>query len=283
MKAIHTSVLLDEAISSLNITKNKKYLDATYGAGGHSKEIIRQGGQVLALDADEDVFKGYEPKDPNAPILIWGNFRNLKEIALHHGFAPVEGIIYDLGLSMMQLASNNKGFSYKYPDAPLLGKINPNDPTPSISEILNSYSLSDLKSILINYGGSLLSENIARAIIQTRKTRPFSKVLHLVELVKSVAPKNQVESELKKIFQSLRIVANDEFNALRESINGVKSILNPGARIAIISFHPDEDRLVKNIFALHKEEFSNVYKKPIKDKTGRRYARSAILRVYQKI
>jgi 16S rRNA (cytosine1402-N4)-methyltransferase len=252
---IHKSVLLKEAIEFLKLNPDAVVVDATLGGGGHSSvilESIGEEGKLIAIDQDEKAIKKFrtylKPKIGNI-ILVKDNFSNLEKILGGQGIKSVDGILADLGYSSTQMEDESYGLSF-LKDAELDMRLN-KDSVLTAKEIINSYAEKDLERILRDYGEEKFARNIAGKIIAYRKTKPIEKTGELAELVKQAIPQKFQKSgqhPATKTFQALRIEVNQELENLKKFIPQSIEILKPGGRLAIISFHSLEDRIVKNIF-----------------------------------
>ena len=298
---MHISVLLSEAIDSLNIKGNGKYIDATLGYAGHSSEILRRlekEGFLFAFDQDEEAVKFSTEKlnkiSSNFKIF-YTNFKNMKEYIDE----KVDGILFDLGVSSPQLDETERGFSY-HNDAPLDMRMDKRQKLTAY-DVVNNYNLEKLIKIFYEYGEEKYSRNIAREII---KNRPINTTLELAEIIKSSVPEKYRNSAhpARKVFQAIRIEVNQELEILEQALLDAFSLLNSGGRISVITFHSLEDRIVKNVFKklTEEDEVSKklpttktnqkaklITKKPIipseKELEKNRRSRSAKLRVIEKI
>lgn len=268
---MHTPVLLEEVIRGLDIKKGKKYIDATYGEGGHSREIVKRGGQVLALDWDETQIQNLEFRIPNLEIVS-GNFKDVESIAKKNNFYPIDGILFDLGLSMEQIGQSGRGFSFKRRADPLDMRIGQGQER-GAADIINSLSLEELYEIFSANSEEVDSRPIAKAIFRASRIKRIETVGQLVDAIKTV---NKNESALRRIFQALRIEVNDEFDNLKRGLAGAIQILAPGGKILVITFHSLEDRIVKNFVRENKMKLT--HKKPIRSKSGYSFEKTAKLR-----
>ena len=291
----HISVLLQECIDALNIDANGTYVDVTFGGGGHSKEILKllKNGKLIGFDQDDDALNNI-PEDKNL-IFVNHNFRHLKRFVKFHGKIPVDGILADLGISSYQIDEGSKGFSTRF-DGPLDMRMN-KDAELTAADILNNYSEEDLIAVFSEYGEVRNSKQLASKIIEARQNgTKFSTtqgfIAFLENLVIGIRPKY-----LAQVFQALRIEVNDEMNALKEMLIQSKEVLGKGGRLAVITFHSLEDRLVKNfmksgnfegkveldVFGRGNEPFKLLNKKPIEASAAElevnNRSRSAKLRV----
>lgn len=285
---MHKSVLLDEAICYLKIGKDKKYIDATFGLGGHSKEIVKRGGQVLGIEADRDTWEKVS-KDLNSSKInvICGNFKSLKQIANKNGFSKVDGILFDLGISSWQIEESKRGFSYLR-DEDLDMRFNPGEQEETAADLIRTLNCEHLSTLIAKYGEEEKAEELAKIIIQERKKRPIKSTKRLREIIYenfSYLPKPRQINMLSRTFQALRIAVNDELNNLKEGIRQAIDLLDSSGRLVIISFHSLEDRIVK--FSLRDKQLLVLTKKPILSKFEELElnirARSAKLRAAQKI
>lgn len=247
----HAPVLLAESIAALRIRPEGTYVDATFGGGGHAREILKQlrgKGRLFALDQDEDAQQNAEqPEFTGQPafVFVHSNFRYLKRQLRAEVVRPntVDGILADLGVSSHQLDTAERGFSYRF-EAELDMRMNTLD-GPKAAEVLNTYSAEELQRILSEYGEVRNARTLALAIVQSRSQKPFRTTGELVELCE----KNMLGERwryLSQVFQALRMEVNDEIGALRDFLTDAFEMLAPGGRLAIITFHSIEDRLVKN-------------------------------------
>lgn len=303
--SIHKPVLLKEIIEFLNIKKGGKYIDATVGSGGHSLEIIKKGGIVLGIDCDPWAVKAAREFLSSAcPTLkrggsalgfknLWrlaqGNFRDLKKIALKNDFYPVEGIIFDLGVSSYQLEVGERGFSFRR-EGPLDMRMDPKLKV-TAADLINTLSENEITEIFKKFGEEKYARRIARGICRAREIRPIKTTKELVEIIIRNLPRGERRKKhpARKCFQALRIVVNDELGNLKEALPQAIELLKKGGRLAVISFHSLEDRIVKNFFK-EEEKKGNLKiltKKPIRpteeEKKLNPRSRSAKLRVAQKI
>ena len=253
MEFNHISVLLNETIESLNIKEDGIYLDGTAGGAGHSLEIAKRltSGKLIALDQDPDAVKiaTERLKGYNATV-IQSNFCDMDSVLVSLNIDKVDGILLDLGVSSYQLDTPERGFSYRY-DAPLDMRMNVNDPV-SAYDIVNTYGQKELEKIIFEYGEEKFTRPIVRKIIETRQQKPIETTFELAELVKSCIPFKTRKTEKhpeKRVFQAIRIAVNDELSGLSQTIKDFCGYLKPGGRMAIITFHSLEDRIVKTTFA----------------------------------
>lgn len=290
--SIHRAVLLNETIQGLDLSNKSVVLDATFGGGGHSKEILEKypNARVIALDQDESTwpraeskFKGLEKRIS----FVNGNFRDLDK------FEKVDAIVFDLGLSSDQLENSGRGFSF-LKDEPLLMTMQDN-PAPSdltAIDIVNDWSEQSLADIIYGYGEEKYARRIAKGIAEARKEKRIRTTLELVRIIERSVPSGYKRGRIHfatRTFQALRIAVNDELRTLQTGLNKGFDILNKGGRMATISFHSLEDRIVKRFYKdkERKGEARLINKKPITGKEeeikNNPRSRSAKLRILEKI
>lgn len=257
----HIPVLLNEAVSGLQVTPGKRFIDATTGGGGHAKEIEKLGGRVLGIDIDADTG------------AIQGNFRDIEEIAKKHGFDAVDGILFDLGVSSHQLDTPSRGFSFRFPDEPLDMRMNQQEGE-TVGDLVNHLREEALYEILAKFSEDERSRAIAHAIVRARPISTTGDLYHIVG-----------KASAAKIFQALRIATNDEMEALKSGLAGAEKLIKPGGRLVVISFHSLEDRIVKQF--MRGSGWKVLTKKPItpgdRELVENRRSRSAKLRISEKI
>ena len=250
----HIPVLLNEVINGLNIKPSGTYVDLTVGRGGHSSEILSRldKGHLICVDQDEEAIEASKArlsKISNKFEIVRYNFSHLEEILQEKGIEEVDGILMDLGVSSPQFDKGERGFSYKE-DARLDMRMDQRQEL-SAYEIINNYALEDLTKIFQIYGEEKYSYSIAKNIIKARENKPIETTLELVEIIKKSKPMKELKKvghPAKQVFQALRIAVNDELNVLEKTLKVALRHLKPGGRLAVITFHSGEDRIVKNIF-----------------------------------
>ncbi len=299
MSDYHVSVLLDESIKSLSIRPDGKYVDVTFGAGGHSRSILNElsaKGHLYAFDQDEDAVDN-SIEDPRF-TLIEANFRYLRRFLRLENISEVDGILADLGVSSHQLDFPERGFSYRF-DAPLDMRMNINSDM-SAADLIRTYSEGDLVEILSSYGEVRNSKSLANAIVTARKFADIKTTFDFNRLL----DQNVMGLRLKyfsQVYQALRMEVNDEIGALKDMLEDGMSVLKPGGRFAVITFHSIEDRVVKNFFKsgnfegeIEKDEYGNINKPfllvnkkvimaDVKEQKANARSRSAKLRVAEKV
>ena len=250
---MHISVLLEEAIQGLNLKEDGIYVDCTLGYAGHSSEILKRvrRGCLFAFDQDSDAIKYSREKLSKIGdnfTIIYSNFVNIKEELLKRDVTKVDGILFDLGVSSVQLDEADRGFSY-HQDAHLDMRMDRNQEL-SAYEVVNNYEEAKLRDIFFKYGEEKYSSSIARAIVKYRENKKIETTLELVEIIKSAMPMKAKRDKhpARKVFQAIRIEVNHELDILDKAIRDSLDLLDINGRLAIITFHSLEDRIVKNIF-----------------------------------
>ena len=249
----HVPVLLEEVLEGLAIRQGGVYLDGTIGWGGHTSRILQmyEDTRVIGLDRDAAALEAVSRKLANfgdRVLLFHSDFRQLDKVLDEAGVGLVDGALMDLGVSSMQLEDADRGFSFAQ-DGPLDMRMNP-DSGVAASEIVNTWAQTDLANLIYRYGEEKRSRAIAAAIVRTRETSPIESTLQLADLISSVPGMGRVRNihPATRTFQALRIEVNDELDAVRQVIPVGVERLTPGGRLAIISFHSLEDRIVKRSF-----------------------------------
>ena len=250
----HTSVLLNETVDSLNILAEGTYVDGTLGGGGHASEVCRRlkTGRLIGIDQDAAAIEaagkrlaGYGSR----VTIVRDNYVNIAKVLNELGIDKVDGIYLDLGVSSYQLDTAERGFSYKL-EAPLDMRMDERIPMTAY-DIVNTYSLQELARIIRNYGEDKFAQNIARHICTEREKKPIETTTELAEIIKQAIPMKMRLTgghPAKRTFQAIRIELNGELDVLRDSIDTMIDLLNPGGRLSIITFHSLEDRIVKEAF-----------------------------------
>lgn len=304
MDTYHEPVLVEEVIDGLHITAGKKYIDATIGGGGHGIEIVKRGGILLGIDVDPEALEFTKQKfevgsDPTSLKLrgarklenteswkvVQGNFADIERIAKGNGFERVDGILFDLGVSSHQLDTPTRGFSYRFSDAPLDLRMDQSRGE-TAALLVNRLSEEELSEIFARFGEEDHAYNIAHAVCRARSLAKFQTVGQLVSVVSFViSDKKRRSAVLSRIFQALRIAVNDERSSLTAGLKGAQALLVSGGRLAVISFHSLEDRLVKQFLQQH--GWRELTKRPIiasQDELRRNpRSRSAKLRIAEKL
>ena len=251
----HIPVLLNEVIEGLNIKKDGVYLDLTLGRAGHSSVILSKldKGLLIGVDQDQEAIDKSTKRlaeISNNYKIIKSNFVNVKDILDNLGIDYVNGVLMDLGVSSPQFDEGYRGFSYKE-NAELDMRMDLDNPV-TAKDIVNKYSLEELTKIFRDYGDEKFAYQISKNIVKYRQTKPIETTFELVDIIKASKPMKVLAKAghpAKQAFQALRIAVNDELNVLTKAINDILPRLRPhGGRLAIITFHSGEDRIVKNIF-----------------------------------
>lgn len=249
MEFVHKSVLFDEAIESLNIDKSKIILDGTAGGGGHSREIAKRAGRLIAVDQDPDAIKVlHERLDLFDNVtIVQNNFSNVKDILKEQGIEKIDGMLLDLGVSSFQLDTAQRGFSY-HADAPLDMRMSKSGL--SAKDVVNTYSEAELADILFRYGEEKFARRIAKNIVLHRQNKEIETTGELVDIIKESYPKAKMRDShpARKTFQAIRIEVNAELDALEKTLDSALDCLSSGGRLSIITFHSLEDRMVKEKF-----------------------------------
>jgi len=261
---VHVSVLLNESIENLNIKEDGIYVDCTLGFAGHSKEILKRikKGKLFAFDQDGEAIN-YSKKildqiSGNYEI-IKSNFAFIKSELNKRGIEKVDGVLFDLGVSSVQLDEAERGFSF-HKDAKLDMRMD-TDQSFSAYDVVNDYSKEELETIFFKYGEEKYSRSIASAIVRARENRKIETTLELTEIIRESVPEKyrRTHHPARKAFQAIRIEVNKELDVFTKALNDAIDMLNPGGRICVITFHSLEDRICKNIFK-EKSEMDSIFK-----------------------
>ena len=255
MEFQHISVLLNETVDSLSVHPGGVYVDGTLGGGGHSLEIAKRlGGEgtLIGIDRDEAAVSaaGARLSQFGETVrIVQGNYSSMPEIVKDLGYAKVDGIVLDLGVSSYQLDEAERGFSYMH-DAPLDMRMDRRE-TRTAADLINTASERELFRIIRDYGEERFAQNIAKHIVERREEKPIETTGELVEIIRASIPMKLQKSgghPAKRTFQAIRIELNGELSALEESLDGMIDLLNDGGRLSVITFHSLEDRIVKAAF-----------------------------------
>ena len=296
----HVPVLLDEVVSNLNIQPEGIYVDGTFGGGGHSRAILAQlhhKGRLIVFDQDEDARRNVP--DDNRVLFIPHNFRHLKRFLQLHGIGAIDGLLADLGVSSHQFDEGSRGFSTRF-DAALDMRMDRRQER-TAAEVVNTYPEERLHKLFEQYGEVTNSKTLARTLVSARATAPIQTINGLKTAVQGIV-KGAPQKYFAQVFQALRIEVNDELGALKDLLEQLPQVVKPGGRVAVITFHSLEDRLVKVFFRdgsfdppdehpfesdRRKSPFRLVNKKPIEagpdEQKRNARSRSAKLRVAEKI
>jgi 16S rRNA (cytosine1402-N4)-methyltransferase len=295
----HQPALLAESVEGLKIRPDGVYVDATFGGGGHSKEILKflKKGKLIGFDQDADAMDNVP--DDKRFIFVNHNFRFLKNFLKYYGFEAIDGLIADLGISSHHIDTPERGFSFRF-NANLDMRMNSKAEF-SAKELINTYSLDQLTNVFRHYGEINNARHMAMKIVEARNINPIVSINDLMESIKECLPKKNENQYLAKVFQALRIEVNQEIDNLKELLLQAAEMLKPGGRIAVISYHSLEDRAVKNFFKTGNFEsevktdlFGNIERplKPVNNKVivpdeneiiKNNRARSARLRIAEKV
>ena len=246
MTTYHTPALLEASIDGLSLRPDGVYVDATFGGGGHSREILRRlgpEGRLYAFDQDEDAQANLP--DDRRLVFVHGNFRYLKNFMRYHGVEQIDGLLADLGVSSHHFDDEGRGFSFRFDEGALDMRMN-RRASLRAADVLATYSQEELASVLRRYGELSQAGRAADLIVKARSQQPVETVARLREALAPVLQKDREKKELAKVFQALRIEVNGEMEALEQLLRQALELLRPGGRLAIISYHSLEDRMVKN-------------------------------------
>lgn len=287
MSDYHTPVLITEVIKALEIAKGKKYIDATLGGAGHTEEILKRGGTVLGIDTDTDAIDEAKQRlqEYTGYTLVQGNFRDIGTIAKEHEFLHIDGILFDLGVSSHQLDTPERGFSYRFTDAPLDLRLS-QEYGDTAAQLVNQATEDELYECIATYGEEQLARPIARALCSARSIKKIEKVQDVVRIIEELAGSREHATPiLSRVFQALRIAVNDELKSLKSALEQSKDILKPEGRLVVISFHSLEDRIVKQY--MRSNGWEAITKHPIVPSEREVYenkrSRSAKLRIAKKV
>ncbi len=300
MNSFHQPVLLKETVEALKVKKEGRYLDGTVGGGGHAQAILKLGGQILGIDYDPEALTSarqylttacpfpIKSRESNAAWrLVRGNFKGLASIAQENDFVPVDGVLLDLGVSLYQLKTPERGFSFNL-EGPLDMRMDPHLKV-TAADLINGLGKKELEKLFAKLGEEKMAKRLAQTIVEARRLKLILTSSQLVEIILKVKSRRGKTHPATQVFQALRMAVNDELNNLKEALPEALSILKSKGRLAVISFHSGEDRIVKYFLKEKAEEgkLKIITKKPIKPsweeiKENPR-SRSAKLRVAEKI
>lgn len=249
MEFVHNSVLFDEAIAALNLSSEKIILDGTAGGGGHSSEIAKTAKKLIAVDQDPDATTVLNERlgDKENVVIVHDNFSNIKNILKNLDIPAIDGLLLDLGVSSFQLDTADRGFSF-HKDAPLDMRMSKSGL--SAKDVVNTYSEAELADVIFKYGEEKFARKIASNIVKARQDKPVETTFELVDIIKSSLPQKAMRDShpARKTFQAIRIEVNGELDVLKTALDDAFDCLNSKGRIAVITFHSLEDRIVKEKF-----------------------------------
>ncbi len=295
---MHIPVLLNEVIDGLNVQEKDIYLDCTLGNGGHARAICESAGSgvyVIGLDRDMDAIVRTEENFqtiPNKHSFICRPFSELADALLELGISSVDRVLFDLGISSPQLDISGRGFSFKKNEPLLMTmKANPNEQDITAYDVVNTWQEESLSDIIYGFGQEKYARRIAKGIVEARKIAPILNTFDLVHIIESSIPKRFYHKvhPATKTFQAIRIAVNDELGNVTRGVNIAFQCLHTGGRLAVISFHSLEDRIVKNLMKdwISEGKGKTITKKPIvpsdKEIISNPRSRSAKLRIIEKI
>jgi len=248
-ESYHQPVLLRESIDGLDIQPGGVYIDATFGGGGHSRQILAllgPDGRLFGFDQDADAEKNIMNDDRF--VFVRSNFRYAAQWMRYYGVEHIDGLLADLGVSSHHLDDESRGFSFRFGDAPLDMRMNKRAGT-TAADVLNDYSEERLADVFYLYGEFRQARRMAAAIVKARAKRPFATTQDLLNVMDSQLAQAgaQGKKDLARLFQSLRIEVNHEMDALRDLLKAATRLLRPGGRLSVITYHSLEDRIVKNV------------------------------------
>lgn len=243
----HVPVLLNESVDALNIKPGGVYVDVTFGGGGHSREILsRMDGTARLFSFDQDPDAEQNIVGDTRLTFVRSNFRYLKNWMRYYGIEHIDGLLADLGVSSHHLDDSQRGFSFRYEDAPLDMRMNQRGGK-TAADIVNDYDEERLADVLYLYGELKNSRKLAAAIVKARSQQRITTINQLLNAVEKLMPREREKKDMAKLFQALRIEVNHEMEALREMLLSATELLAENGRLSVITYHSLEDRMVKNI------------------------------------
>ncbi|WP_058977230.1 16S rRNA (cytosine(1402)-N(4))-methyltransferase RsmH [Deinococcus grandis] len=277
-------VLAAEVLEMLQPAPGRVFVDGTLGGAGHTGLLLAAGARVYGIDQDPYALDRARAANPHGLTVLEGNYRDMATLLAGVGVTQVDGILLDIGVSSFQLDDTARGFSY-HTEAPLDMRMSQSGE--SAADVVNEYDAEELASIIYEYGEDRLSRRIARAIVAAREQAPIETTVQLADIVKRAYPGfSKGIHPARRTFQALRIHVNDELGALRDGLAAAETLLAPGGRLAVISFHSLEDRIVKR-FLLGSETLEPLTKRPViateEEQATNPRARSAKLRGAQRV
>ncbi|MBZ9751385.1 16S rRNA (cytosine(1402)-N(4))-methyltransferase RsmH [Deinococcus sp. HMF7604] len=280
----HVPVLAAEVLEALQPAPGKVFVDGTLGGAGHTGLLLAAGASVYGIDQDPYALERARAAQPERLSVLQGNYRDMTALLAAQGVTQVDGILLDIGVSSFQLDDAGRGFSY-HTEAPLDMRMS--QAGESAADVVNTYEEEDLAAIIYEYGEDRLSRRIARGIVWAREQAPIETTVQLADIVKRAYPGfSKGIHPARRTFQALRIHVNDELGALRDGLEAAQTLLAPGGRLAVISFHSLEDRIVKR-FLLGSSSLRPLTKRPVvaaeSEQATNPRARSAKLRAAEKV
>lgn len=280
----HTPVLAAEVLGALAPAPGRVIVDGTLGGAGHTRLLLEAGAHVIGIDQDPYALDRARALGLTGLTVLEGNYRDMRDLLASAGVTAVDGVLLDIGVSSFQLDDAERGFSY-HTDAPLDMRMS--QAGESAADVVNSYPEEELAAIIYEYGEDRHSRRIARAIVQAREKAPIEGTVRLAEIIKRAYPGfSKGIHPARRTFQALRIHVNDELGALRDGLQAAENLLAPGGRLAVISFHSLEDRIVKRFLRGH-PALRPLSKRPVEaseaEQAGNPRARSAKLRAAEKV
>ncbi len=247
--AYHRPVMLRECLEALNLQPDSRYVDVTFGGGGHSARVLEHltTGHLYSFDQDADAEREAEKLARPQFTFVRANFRDLYTELKNRNALPVDGLLADLGVSSHQFDTPERGFSTRF-DGPLDMRMNAED-GPTAADIINDYSEADLHRIFGMYGEVTNARTLAQTVVSARRGQSIKTIAELKKAIASCTPRGKENKYLAQVFQALRIEANEEMDALQEMLLATAQVLRPGGRLVVMSYHSLEDRLVKNFMA----------------------------------
>ncbi len=246
---IHIPVLLTETVDALQVKKGGRYIDGTFGRGGHSREIARRGGIVLGIDRDDEAVAAGAAYSSDGIDVVKGNHGDLRSIANEYGWKEVDGVLLDLGVSSPQLDDSRRGFGFRS-EGPLDMRMDRSRGR-TAADIVNGDDVKTLEIVFRDFGEEPQARRIARAIVEQRVSAPFKTAAGLADFVERVVGRRSGKHPATRVFQALRMAVNDELGELSRALEGGLEVLGGGGRFAVISFESLSDRIVKKFFAAH--------------------------------
>lgn len=285
----HEPVLVNEVLEGLDVKPGGRYIDATIGDGGHAKAIIDRGGVVLGIDQDRDAMKRVSERlrreiEIEKLKIMKGNFEDIAMIATQNNFQHVDGILFDLGMSSYQIDESGRGFTFGR-DEPLDMRMDA-ESSVTAADLVNALGKKELAELFRRFGQVERATLVAGRIIEKRKERPITTTIQLADLVSTILPRHGRLHPATKIFMALRMAVNDELGNLERTLPKAVTLLRPSGRLAVLSFHEGEDRVVKTFFRSNRTTISEIHPSlffPSEEERSRNpRARSARLRIGRK-